>query len=203
MESSIEHDDNDRLLENFPRETVTLTLGVAEEAFKITQEDFLKRKLEIENSISKNSQGIFDLNNVLKEFKNNPNSSLKEIFNKNEFMVIQKSLIPKKMLKFSREDFESKISKTLFRLKISLEKLIAKKESLLLIIKDHKDSKIKVKAQIAKAKLGNSNTELQNQLENFNSDSETEDSQPKPKSELKFSSFVTILVLDFCHSFSF
>ena len=69
MDNTIEDDDNNRLLDNFPRETVSLTLNVAEEAYKIAQNDFQKRKNEIENSISKNSQGIFDLQNVLKEFK--------------------------------------------------------------------------------------------------------------------------------------
>ena len=80
-------------------ETVSLTLNIAEEAFKIAQDDFQKRKLKIENSISKNSQGIFDLKNVMQEFKNNPNASIKEIFNANKFMIVQKALIPKEMLK--------------------------------------------------------------------------------------------------------
>ena len=58
-------------------------------------------------------------------------------------MIIQKSLIPKKMLKFSRDHFESKIIKTALKLKISLG-LISKKESLLLIMQDHKDSRLKI-----------------------------------------------------------
>jgi hypothetical protein len=150
MENTIENDDNSRLLENFPRETVSLTLNVAEEAFKIAQNDFEKRKKKIEKAISKTSQGIFDLTNVLTEFKNNPKASLKEIFNCNEFMVIQKSLIPKQMLKLSKEDFKSKILTSLSDLKFSLEKSISKKEDLLDIIKDHKESKIKMKSKIAK-----------------------------------------------------
>jgi hypothetical protein len=150
MDNTIENDDNSRLLENFPRETVSLTLNVADEAFKIAQNDFQKRKLKIENAISKTSQGIFDLNNVLKEFKENPNSTLKDLFNSNEFMLIQKSLIPKRMLKLSKEDFKSKVLKSLSDLKISLEKSISKKEDLLIIIKDHKESRIKIKSKIAK-----------------------------------------------------
>ena len=109
-----------------------------------------KRKSKIEKAISKTSQGIFDLNNVLTQFKIKPEASLKEIFNCNDFMIIQKSLIPKKMLKLSKEDFKSKILITLSDLKSSLEKSISKKEDLLAIIKDHKDSRIKMKSRIAK-----------------------------------------------------
>ena len=153
MDSTIEDDDNNRLLENFPRETVSLTLNIAEEAFQLAQADFQKRKLKIEKSISKNSQGIFDLKNVLKEFKNNPDASIKEIFNANKFMLVQKSLIPKEMLNFSKEKFESKILKSVSGLNLSLEKLISQKEDLLIIIKDHKESRVKIKSKIAKEKF--------------------------------------------------
>ena len=84
------------------------------------------------------------------EIESNLDCDLEEIFDANEFMINQKKLIPKEMLAFSTEKFETQIQKSLTRLTISFDKSQAKLDSLSSIIKDHQNSKNATMKKVAK-----------------------------------------------------
>ena len=151
MESfTIETDDNTRLTENYPRETVSLVLSVTEEVHKLANKNFLKRKVKIEKEMLKVKNTIKDLKLVLNEFNEKPTETLEEIFDTNDFMRSQKLLIPADLINLSTEKFEIIIQKTLTKYYVSLDKLISRQDSIISIIKEHRESKEKNKKKIAK-----------------------------------------------------
>jgi arginyl-tRNA synthetase len=147
---SIEREDNIRLSDTFPRETVSLVLKVSEQVHKETLKDLQKRKTEADKDIILKHKSIKDLKKVIAEIASSEDCGLSEIFEQSEFMKNQKQMIPTEMLTFSLDKFESQIQKSLTRLTISLDKLQSKSESLEAIIKDHQDSKNSTMKKVAK-----------------------------------------------------
>jgi galactokinase len=99
-ESTIEKEDISRLTDSFSRETVDLVFKVADKAFEIALENFKSRKKEYETQMEKLAKNIVDLK-TLKEISNRNSENFNDIFESSEFMIRQKSLIPKEIVHLS------------------------------------------------------------------------------------------------------
>jgi hypothetical protein len=152
-DSSIEKDDISRLTDRFPRETVDLVFHVADKAFQIALENFISKKKECETKMEKTAKNIIDLKAVLKEFAKRTSENLDDIFKGSQFLIDQKSLIPKEIVNFSISKIEKLINKTVVKLTISLNEEVIKRDALTTIIKDHKSSKLQNSVKIAKKNL--------------------------------------------------
>jgi hypothetical protein len=147
---SLEQEDNSRLSETFPRETVSLVLNVSEEIHKETLKELEKLKSNAVKDSENFQKSILDLKKVIAEFASSEDKKLDEVFEVNDFMISQKKLIPKEMLTFSSEKFESQLQKSLTRLTISFDKSQSKVDSISAIILDLKNAKNNTFKKVAK-----------------------------------------------------